>query len=132
MTHLTKDAILAAPDRVPVTVAVPEWGGAVRLQPLDGRGRERLLRAITAATDAPTSADAEQLAATLVAECLIDDAGARLFDTPEAVAALATKNGAVLRRLLDVVLEINGLGTRGEAAAGNDSTPTPTTSSASS
>lgn len=105
MALLSKDAISLANDLERVTVEVPEWGGEVVLQ-------------------VPTVADFEAwnvdrigddgefesigARASLVALCLVDGAGARMFSDDE-VESLAQKSWSVIDRLFEQCRRLAGV-----------------------
>lgn len=99
---LSLDDILAAQDIEFETVAVPEWGGAVRVRSLTGAERDKIIRA-----------DLEQKGpafyARVIAASLVDDEGNSIGDatTP---AALGRKNAGVLFRVWKVCARLSGMG----------------------
>lgn len=113
MALLSKDAILAAQDRKSITVDVPEWGGEVRLMEMSGEDRLLYLSSIlTYVTDKTgkvsveannTNADAK-----LLARCIVDENGNRLFTEAE-IAKLGSKNGIVLDRLVNEANSLNAI-----------------------
>ena len=96
---LTKDQILAANDVKAEAFDVPEWGGEINIRPITWADRVTLLAKRN---------DGHIDDITLIALCLVDDAGKTLF-TLEDVAALQTKSHAVLMRVRDKVIAINGM-----------------------
>lgn len=105
MALLSKDAISGVNDLECLTVEVPEWGGEVALQ-------------------VPTVADFEAwnvgrigedgefesigARASLVALCLVDGAGSRMFSDDE-VESLAQKSWAVIDRLFEQCKQLAGV-----------------------
>lgn len=106
MKLLDKSAILGAKDLKHEDVAVPEWGGAVRVRVMTGAERDAFRSAI--ASDEGNAPIGKVSAALLVATC-IDAAGERLF-TAEDMAALQEKSAALLDSLASVAMRLNGLG----------------------
>lgn len=98
---LGRAAILAALDLPTRDVAVPEWGGAVRIQALTGAAREALGQA--------AQSGAGNFQARLLAASLVDEAGQRLF-TDADIEALGRKSAAALQRVFDACQQLNGLG----------------------
>ena len=97
---LTKEAILAAKDLRCVDVDVPEWGGSVRLRPMNGADRERL--------QGYAKNDLNKFAVRLLSECVVSEDGQKVF-THEDIDSLLSKNGAVIDRLALKCMELNGL-----------------------
>ena len=105
MTILNRDAILAAQDLKFEDVDVPEWGGSVRVRVMTGADRDSYSSDLL---DASGKFDANAYRAKLLARCLVDDTGARLF-TDAQVIELQTKSAAVIDRLFSVADRINGV-----------------------
>ena len=105
MAVLTRDGILGAQDLGHEDYDVPEWGGAVRLRAMSGAERENLSRI----TDGK---DNFELLCHMLAASLVDEDGALLFTAAD-VDALKRKNGAVVKRIVDRVLVLNGLSEEG-------------------
>lgn len=102
---LTKEQILAAADLPLTEVEVPEWGGTCYLRPLTA-GDAGQLQSEMAAADGQVPGD---FRARLVARCLVDAEGARLFEDGE-IAVLAAKSATVVARLFDQCSRMNALG----------------------
>ena len=98
---LTRDLILAATDRQPAPLDVPEWGGQVFLRPMSGAQRERLE---TIFRDKKESARA-----TVAAYSVCNEAGTPLF-TDADIPALNDRSGRALDRIFAAALKLNGLG----------------------
>jgi len=130
---LGKDSILQAQDIETREINVPEWGGTVLVRGLTGterdsfeatvlqdRGKQGMVRKL------------DNIRAKLVARCLVDAEGARLFTDGEA-GLLGRKSAAVLDRLYDVAAEMSGLSDEDVEELGKDSSsPTPSEGSISS
>lgn len=101
---LTREQILAAQDLKTETVKVPEWGGEVIVRTMDGEGRD----AFEALLMNNNKRDLKNFRAKLLAQCLVDDKGNRLF-TEADINALGKKNAGVLSRLADVANALNKL-----------------------
>lgn len=101
---LTKDQILKAADYQRRSVAVKEWGGEVILRSPCLADRDAYVARLLA-ENGPLSVGHR---AQLVAVCLMDDSGARLFSEAD-IAALATRDAAVIDRLFEVCQELAGL-----------------------
>lgn len=121
MTLLSKQQILDADDLPTRDVAVPEWGGDVRVRGLTGRERDAFeLRMAVANKNGDTDVD---MRAGIVGRCIVDENGERLF-TDRELGRLAGKSGAALDRVFDVVRELSGMTDEQLETAGNDSAPT--------
>jgi hypothetical protein len=108
MTILGRDAILGASDIEMREVDVPEWGGSVMVKGLSGTERDEYEASCTQIRGKQTVPSLANVRAKLLARAIVDQDGARLF-SPQDVAALGKKNGAVLDRLFDVAAELSGL-----------------------
>lgn len=116
MTLLDKAAILAANDIRTEDVAVPEWGGTVRVKVLSGTERNAWGASLLGEDG---KYDAKRYSVRLVAAAVVGEDGAPIF-TDEDVPALAAKSGAALARVQAAAERLNGLGAEGlEAARGN-------------
>jgi len=102
---LSRDEILAASDLQSEVVAVPEWGGEVRVRVLTGAERIQLIGQITATGASAITVDYQAL---LLQLCLVDDAGAQLFK-PEDIPKLSGKNSLVMAKLFGIAQRLNRL-----------------------
>lgn len=106
MAHVSKAAILAAEDRPFEDVAVPEWGGDVRIACMSAAERDaQELRHLAIRK----GEQAGSIRANLVAACLVDPATMTPIFTPAEIEELSKKSGAVLGRLFNVATRLNGL-----------------------
>lgn len=124
MGTLDRAALDAASDLARETVAVPEWGGDVVVQEMDGDDLVAFQDEAEAARAAGAKEGAYRTAARFLVRCLRDGAGARLFGDHE-VDALARRNRKVLDRLFKVALRVNHFGEREVAAAAGKSDGAP-------
>lgn len=108
MALLSADQIINADDRAHEDVAVPEWGGEVRVIGLSGTDRDAYEAAMVDAKGKPATQRLQNFRSKLVAKCLVDETGARLF-TDDKVKALGAKNGAVIDRLFDTARRLSGM-----------------------
>lgn len=92
-------------------VHVPEWGGWVRVRTLTAWEREQWERNVE------TSLAGGTFYASLVALCVIDEAGGRVFVSDEQLAALNRQSGDVVKRLYDACVAHNGIGAAAREAA---------------
>lgn len=111
MGVLNKAAILSAEDLKTETVAVPEWGGDVRVRTLTGTERDAFESGLVADGG---KRNLDNLRARLLALAIVDDHGARVFTDGDAML-LGGKSAAVLDRLFDVAQRLNGIGAQAEA-----------------
>jgi hypothetical protein len=112
---LSRDAILAAEDRKVEEVEVPEWGGTVKVATMTGTQRDSWEQSLVG----KTGVNIANIRARLVAACVVDDSGARLFTDEDAIA-LGNKSAIALDRVAKVAQRLNGLGKEDvEAARGN-------------
>lgn len=107
LTMLTKEAILAADDRKYQDVEVPEWGGAVRVMAMSGTERDAWENTII--DDNGKIVRKANARADLVARCVVDEDGDRMF-TEDDIAALGAKSSAALDRVFAVCQKVNNLG----------------------
>lgn len=98
---LSKSAILAADDKKMVDHDVPEWGGSVKLRVMTGTERDRFESEFVGGNK-----NVEMVRAKLVAKCLCDDDGQRLFSEKE-IPELGEKSAAVLDRLFAECMRLN-------------------------
>jgi hypothetical protein len=98
---LSKSAILAANDKKMVEHEVPEWGGVVKLRVMTGTERDRFESEFVGGNK-----NVEMVRAKLVAKCLCDEDGERLF-TEQEIPELGEKSAAVLDRLFAECMKLN-------------------------
>ena len=103
---LTRDQILKQKDRKTETVKVPEWGGEVIVSAMSGTDRDSFEAGIVTA-DGKT--DLKNMRAKLVAACVVDEKGNRLFQ-PADIEALGGKSASALDRIAKVAQRLNRLG----------------------
>lgn len=106
---LTREAILQAKDLPYEDVAVPEWGGVVRVRALTGAERDRFEASIVEqrGKGAPRL-NTTNIRAKLVALTVVDENGNRIF-TDDDVEALGRKSAAALNRVFEVAQRLSGL-----------------------
>lgn len=98
---LSKEAILSADDKKMVEYDVPEWGGNVKLRVMTGTERDRFESEFVNGNKS-----VDMVRAKLVAKCLCDDKGQRLFSEGE-IPQLGEKSAAVLDRLFAECMKLN-------------------------
>lgn len=99
-----RDQILGATDAPATAIEVTEWGTTVYLRTMTGTDREAW--EMSAFKDG--KAVMEQFRAKLLARCIVDNKGERVFSDAD-IPALSAKSGAVLSRLYDTAAKLNGL-----------------------
>lgn len=105
---LTRDEILKKIDIESKVVAVPEWGGKVKVRGMTGEERDSFEGSITTVVDGKASVDTKNVRAKLIALCVIDEKGERLFTEKDALL-LGKKSAAALQRIFDVASDLSGL-----------------------
>lgn len=109
--YLSAGAILGVEDIDYEDVAVPEWGGTVRVQAMSGTARDRFEAAMVDKNGQAKSL--EGFRARLAAACLVDGAGKRLFRSEAEAKLLGEKSAQALQRVCDVAMRLS-------AFSGND------------
>lgn len=109
MSLLDRTAILGADDRRTEDVAVPEWGGTVRVRALSGAERDAYEAGIVSLrADGSKAVNMKNLRGRLVSLSCVDEAGNRIFTDEDAVA-LGDKSASALERVFDVARRLSGL-----------------------
>lgn len=101
------EEILSLDDRKVVEVEVPEWGGR-KLRLMEMSAADRDAYEISNLEARQQKQPRRNIRARLVALCLVDDAGKRVF-SDEQVEALGAKSAKVLDRLFWKARELNVL-----------------------
>lgn len=108
MALLGRDQILGAADLSTVDVAVPEWGGTVRVRMLTGTERDAFEASTVVRKGKKLETNLENVRARLVALTVIGEDGQRLFDEADA-AALGAKSASALNRVFAAAQKLNAL-----------------------
>lgn len=110
MGLLGKDAILAVQDLPYEDVAVPEWGGTVRVAGLNGQEASSFSAKLVKMDNngKVEQMNIENFLPELLSRTLVDEHFERLFSEQD-VAALGKKSAAVLKRLGDAAMRLSGL-----------------------
>jgi hypothetical protein len=122
---LTREQILAADDLKSEEVAVPEWGGSVRVIAMTGTARDAFQERM-AVTDKTISYYQNSL---LMATVVGED-GAQLFTSSDMVA-LSAKSAAAVTLVVTVAERLNGFGLKAVETAEKNSEAAPSGSSGS-
>lgn len=109
MSLLTREAILGAKDIQTEDVAVPEWGGSVRITTLTGEQRDEFEQAIVKSRGTDVSANMRNIRARLVCASAVDEAGKPLFPAINDVERLGQKSAKALGRVYDAAAKLSGL-----------------------
>lgn len=121
---LSRDDILKSEDLETREVDVPEWGGTVLVRGLTGHERNRYEASVTQQRGKHTVTVLDDITAKLVAACIVDADGKRLF-TEGDIGALSEKSGAALQRVADVALELSGMTSTSDEDAEENSEAAP-------
>lgn len=106
---LSRDQILKVNDLKTEAVEVPEWGGTVLVRALTAKERLDLTREMTGA-DGKINRDATlDLQIRLPYLCMVDESGARLFESEADLIALQSKSAAALERVFGVAQRLSAL-----------------------
>jgi len=105
---LSREQILSASDLKIEEVQVPEWGGSVFVQSLNGKARDKFESTRFKLKGDKVEMIHDNTRAVLVSLCACDEAGTLLFSEGD-VAALGAKNAAALDRVFDVAQRLSGL-----------------------
>ena len=116
MALLGRDQILGAVDLPTVDVEVPEWGGTVRVRMMTGGERDAFEAGTITRHGRKIEQNLVNIRARLVALCVVDEKGQRLFSEADA-AALGQKSAAALNRVFNAAQQLNALTEEGAAAA---------------
>ncbi len=106
---LDRGAILGAQDLKTEDVAVPEWGGTVRVRCLTAAERDAYEASFLSFKDGKVAQNPDAMAkvrARMVSLTVVGEAGERLF-TDADVAALAGKSAAAVNRVFEVAQRLN-------------------------
>jgi hypothetical protein len=132
--RLSRDDILKAEDNAPEELEIPEWGGSVLVRGMSGRERDAFevsMRDQRSGQQIPGAMN--NIRAKLVARCIVDDDGDRVF-TDSDIAALGEKSGAAIDRIFDVASRLSGMSEYdekemaanfGQGSGGGSSSPSP-------
>jgi len=110
MTYLNREQILQVQDLPVEDVEVPEWGGKVRVRGLTGAERDKFEASIVTRKGNKAEFNPENIRAKLVAMCVVDENGNRLF-TDEDIKILGQKSATALDRIFQVAQRLSGLRT---------------------
>ena len=109
---LTRADIDATEKRTRELVSVPEWGGSVYVQSLNGDERDQFEESLMVTTRRGGKKERDVVLkgarAKLCALCIVDGDGQRLY-TDEEVDVLGQERAAALDRVFEVAQKLNGM-----------------------
>ena len=105
---LSKDDILQAQDLPIERVSVPEWSGEVLVRGLTGAERDKFEASIVIRKGDKAEFNPDNMRAKLVALCVVDEQGNRLFSDKD-VEFLGKKSAAALDRVFQVAQRLSGI-----------------------
>ena len=98
---LSKADIVSAQDKKMIDIDIPEWGGVAKLRVMTGTERDRFESEFVNGNKT-----VDMVRAKMVAKCLCDEQGNRLF-TEQEIPQLGEKSAAVLDRLFAECMRLN-------------------------
>lgn len=107
MAYLTKTEILEADDIVYEDVAVPEWGGVVRVKTLTGLERDSLEQSMLEGKGKSQQVNMANFRAKLCSRTIVDDKGKRVFGDLD-IVDLGRKSGQALQRVFNAASKLSG------------------------
>lgn len=105
---LGREEILRAQDLETKDVAVPEWGGTVRVRALTGSERDQFEAGTVIQQGKTMRLNLGNVRARLVALSVVDEEGQQIFSASD-VEALGQKSAAALNRVASVAQQMSGL-----------------------
>lgn len=106
---LSASDIFKVEDLITEEVEVPEWDGMVLVRALTGKERDEYEASLVERKGDQIIFKKENVRARLVAKCVVDEDGERLFKDSQ-IEALGKKNAAPLDRIYDVCTRLSGIG----------------------
>lgn len=107
-TYLSAEQILGADDLKYEDVAVPEWGGTVRVRELPGTERDKFESQFVGKDGASIRAEGlEGFRSRLAAAAIVDAEGRVLFRSAAETKRLGEKSAAALTRVCDVAVRLS-------------------------
>lgn len=109
--HLTRDAILSRKDLKTEVMEVPEWDGTITIREMTASEREVFEKRVMssgAANVAGVAKNLGDLRASVVAMCVVDEDGKRLFSDQD-VKALNEKSSIVIARIFQRCSILSGI-----------------------
>ena len=121
MSGLTKEQIFGADDIQRVKLNVPEWGGDIWVQGMNGAQRDRFEASIVQQKTEAKGFNLANIRARLCALTICDEQGVLMFSEKD-IDALSRKSAVVLTKIFLVAQQLSGIGDAGvkELASGLD------------
>lgn len=118
MKDLNINDILNSDDLKKEVVDIEQWGGRITIQEMTGASLDEYESSLWEIENVDgkvsINRDSSNARAKLIAACVVDSAGNKMFKSPEQVKALGSKSGKVLDLIHKKCREINGLENSGE------------------
>ncbi len=109
MALLNKEQILKSDDLKSEVVAVPEWGGDVKVRVMTGTERDAFEASIFDAKGKDSKVNLKNLRAKLIVLTVVGDTGEKLF-TDADIEILGGKSAKAIDRVFAIAQKINGIG----------------------
>jgi hypothetical protein len=123
MALLNKEQIKNAPDIETTDVAVPEWGGNVRVRGLTAKQRAAIVKRVTTFNNGNASVNVSQMQLLVVLVGCVDESGNRLFSETDS-DWLNDKGARPLFRVFQAIAKLSGMDGEAEEAAAKNSEST--------
>ncbi len=127
---LSKADILGCSDLRFETVAVPEWGGSVRVRTLSGAERDAFEATLMKTLNGKRVPDMDNLRAKLLAATVVDEEDKPIFGVHDLVA-LGRKSAVAIDRIFAVAQRLNAMAPESVEESIKNSMPGPSASSTS-
>ena len=105
---LNREAIFAAPDIQTEDVHIPQWGGTVRVKNLTASERDAFEESTTTQRGNNLELNRKNFRAKLVALCVVDEEGKRIFDDKD-IHKLGAKSAAAMDLLFAAASRLSGI-----------------------
>ena len=125
---LSKADILGCSDLRFETVAVPEWGGSVRVRTLSGAERDAFEATLMKILNGKRVPDMDNLRAKLLAATVVDEEDKQIFGVQDLVA-LGRKRAIAIDRIFGVAQRFNGMAPESVEESIKNSMPGPSAGS---
>ena len=102
-------AIMAADDIHTEEIEVPEWGGKFLVRALTGTQRDAYENSMMSIKKGDLKTDMRNRRVKLVALCLVDEHGKRVFGSESEIADLGGKSSAAINRVYEAAARLSGI-----------------------